>query len=234
MLQITGDFMKKILCMLTSVCLCFLPLVSYANFSQDDILNHFNDVLENKKIYFSDISPYPWAEEAILALADSGIINGVGDGLFMPQNTVSRFEFIKMITGVCGIVNQNAETPYSDIDKSHWCYSYVASAYEAEMLDIYSQKLLNGAAPITREEIAYISVRAMVKAGLIEDGFNVPPSFNDADKMSEFSPFAISQLANLGVINGRDDGSFGPKDFATRAEAAKIVYNVLNIAENNF
>ena len=226
--------MKKILCMLTSVCLCFLPLVSYANLSENDILNHFNDVLENRNVYFSDISPYPWAEEAILGLADLGIINGVGDGLFMPQNTVSRFEFIKMITGVCGIVNKNAEAPYGDIDKSHWGYTYVASAYEMGMLDIYSQKLLNGAAPITREEIAYISVKAMVKAGLIEDGFNVPPSFNDTDKMSVFSPFAISQLANLGVINGRDDGSFGPRDFATRAEAAKIVYNVLNIAENNF
>ena len=226
--------MKKILCMLTSVCLCFLPLVSYANLSENDILNHFNDVLENRNVYFSDISSYPWAEEAILNLGSLGIINGVGDGLFMPQNTVSRFEFIKMITGVCGIVNKNAKAPYSDIDKSHWGYSYVASAYEMELLDIYSKKLLNGAAPITREEIAYISVKAMVKAGLIEDGFNVPPSFNDTDKMSEFSPFAISQLANLGVINGRDDGSFGPRDFATRAEAAKIVYNVLNIAENNF
>ena len=52
--------------------------------------------------------------------------------------------------------------------------------------------------------------------------------------MSEFSLMPIARLASLGVINGRDDGSFGPKDFATRAESAKIVYNVLSIAENNF
>lgn len=226
--------MKKILCVLTSVCLCFLPLVSLAEFSENDILNHFNDVLENRTVYFSDISPYPWAEEPILALAGLGIINGVGDGLFMPQNTVSRYEFIKMITGVCGIVNENAQAPYSDIDKTHWAYTYVASAYESELLDIYSPKLLNGVAPITREEIAYISIKAMIKGGLIEEDFHVPPSFTDTDKMSEFSLYAISHLANLSVINGRDDGSFGPRDFATRAEAAKIVYNVLNIAENNF
>lgn len=229
-----GDFMKKVLCLITAVFLGFSSFVCYADMTKDDVTNHFNDVLSNKVISFSDISPYPWAQEAITSLANLGIVNGVGDGLFMPQNTVSRFEFIKMITGVCGIVNQNAAAPYVDLDKTHWAYIHVSSAYEMGLLDIYSGKILNGAAPITREEIAYISVKAMLKSEIIEKQEANSPLFSDTDKMSDFSPNAIATLASLNIINGRDDGSFGPKDFATRAESAKIVYNVLNIAENNF
>ena len=230
----TGDFMKKGLCLLTVAFFSFSSLICYADMSKDDVINHFNDISSDRVIEFSDISKYPWAQEPITSLAKLGIVNGVGNGLFSPDNTVSRFEFIKMITGVCGLVNKNSASPYIDLDKTHWAYTYVASAFEMELLDIYSDKVFNGAAPITREEIAYISAKAMVKSGVIEDNQNQIPLFNDTDKMSDFSPSAIAVLASLNVINGRSDGSFCPKDFATRAEAAKIVYNVLNIAENNF
>lgn len=226
--------MKKSLCLITAIFLVFSSFVCYADMAKDDVINHFNDVSSNKVINFSDISKYPWAQEPIISLAKLGIVNGVGNGLFLPDNTVSRFEFVKMITGVCGLVNKNAQASYIDLDKTHWSYTYVASAFEMELLDIYSDKIFNGAAPITREEIAYISVKAMIKSGIIKDNQNKIPLFNDTNKMSDFSPSAIATLASLNVINGRNDGSFGPKDFATRAEAAKIVYNVLNIAENNF
>jgi len=226
--------MKKVLCLITAIFLAFSSFICYADMTRDDVINHFDIVSSNKIINFSDISMYPWAQEAITSLAKLGIINGVGDGMFSPQSTVSRFEFIKMITGVCGLVNKNAKATYIDLDKTHWSYTYVASAFEMGLLDIYSSKIINGAAPITREEIAYISVKAMVKSGIIKEMEKQIPLFNDTDKMSEFSPSAIATLALLNVINGRNDGSFGPRDFATRAEAAKIVYNVLNIAENNF
>ena len=226
--------MKKLLCLITAVFIVFSSSVSYADMTKNDVINHFNDISSDRVIRFSDIEKYPWAQDAITSLANLGIVNGAGNGLFLPDNTISRFEFIKMITGVCGLVNKNAQSSYIDLDKTHWSYIYVSSAFEMGLLDIYSSKVFNGAAPITREEIAYISVGAMLKSGIIKDIQNNPPQFNDTYKMSEYSPTAIATLAFLGVINGRNDGSFGPKDFATRAEGAKIVYNVLNIAENNF
>ena len=88
--------MKKALCLISAIIFCFSSYVSYANMTKDDVVNHFNDVSSEKPIEFSDISPYPWAEKAIISLAKRGIVNGVGNGMFMPRNTVSRFEFIKM------------------------------------------------------------------------------------------------------------------------------------------
>ena len=82
--------------------------------------------------------------------------------------------------------------------------------------------------------MAYIAANALVKCGALGQLITLTPEFTDTDKMSDFAPDAISTLNQLGVINGRGDGTFCPKDYATRAESAKIIYNILNIVENNF
>ncbi len=229
--------MKKLLCIILTACTLFLNFTSYAQstqMSESEILEHYNKVTLEKMCTFDDIDIYPWAVEPIEELAKRGIVTGTGNRMFSPSNTVSRYEFIKMITGVCGIINKNAALPHNDITTDHWAYIYVASAFEAGMLDYYSPKIFNGAAPILREEIAYVSITAMIKSMCLEKTSKNAPDFIDTDKMSEYTKEAIATLNELGVINGRDDGTFCPKDYATRAEAAKIIYNILKIIESNF
>lgn len=225
--------MKKILSVLLISAICFSCSPSCA-MTQNEVIEHFEEVIKGKETEFVDLELYPWAAEPITALAQKGIVSGAGNGMFYPANTVSRFEFIKMITGVCGIINRDAKCSYSDVKSDHWAYVYAASACDAGLLDIYSRVILNGAAPITREEMAYIAANALVKCGALGQLITLEPEFSDRDKMSDFAPGAISTLNQLGVINGRGDGTFCPKDYATRAESAKIIYNILNIVENNF
>lgn len=225
--------MKRILSILLTAVLCFSFIPSYA-MTENEIIDHFSQIISGSETSFTDIDEFPWAKEPIEELARLGIVNGAGNGLFLPKNTVSRFEFIKMITGVCGIVNRDARCTYSDVTPDHWAYIYVASANEAGLLDIYSKVILNGAAPITREEMAYIAANALLKCGALGQLISLKAKFTDTDKMSDFAPDAISTLNQLGVINGRGDGTFCPKDYATRAESSKIIYNILNIVENNF
>ena len=39
----------------------------------------------------------PWAHEAIEYLAENDVINGDGNGNFLPDNNITREEFVKMI-----------------------------------------------------------------------------------------------------------------------------------------
>jgi len=226
--------MKKILSFLMMFFLCFTCFAASDEMSQEDVINHYQNVKNQNIISFNDIESFPWAKEPIKELAARDIVKGVGNGMFMPQNTVSRYEYIKMITSVCGLVNPMAKTNHTDIEKSHWAYMYVASAYELGLIDIYSDVIFNGMAPITREEIAYISAMAMLKNDCIEKLSDNAADFNDTNQMSNYSLSPIATLNELGVINGRDNGSFSPKDYATRAESAKIIYNILKIIESNF
>ncbi len=51
---------------------------------------------------FTDVAEDHWAYGVITTLSDMGIINGMGDGTFMPERSVNYFEAIKMLVAVLG------------------------------------------------------------------------------------------------------------------------------------
>ena len=54
-------------------------------------------------------------------------------------------------------------------------------------------------------------------------------SYNDlTDKDEIVNKEAVQMLVELGVINGKDDGSYDPTGIVTRAEMAKMICVVLN------
>ena len=72
--------------------------------------------------------------------------------------------------------------------------------------------------------------RAAVKAGVIEESSSNGYMFSDDASIDAYAKEAVYALADLGVINGTGNGMFNPKGTATRAEAAKIIYEILKNA----
>ena len=46
---------------------------------------------------FTDLTDAHWAYDNIMRLANDGTINGYDDGTFLPEGTVTRAEFVKML-----------------------------------------------------------------------------------------------------------------------------------------
>ena len=55
---------------------------------------------------------------------------------------------------------------------------------------------------------------------------NYKVSFVDYDEISDYALDAVVSMAEAGVISGMDTGEFAPKDNATRAQAAVIIYRL--------
>jgi len=51
--------------------------------------------------------------------------------------------------------------------------------------------------------------------------------FGDKENVADYAKDAVKQMSSISVISGFDDGNFGPKMYATRAETAVIVSRVL-------
>ena len=67
--------------------------------------------------------------------------------------------------------------------------------------------------------------RTLKAFGLIDENIDTSGvSFNDFDEISDYAKDDIFLLAALGFING-SDGNINPKDTATRAETAQMLYN---------
>ena len=52
-------------------------------------------------------------------------------------------------------------------------------------------------------------------------------AFSDENEISDYAKNAVSHLAGTGIVNGVGNGLFAPKDAVTRAQAAKIIYELV-------
>lgn len=56
---------------------------------------------------------------------------------------------------------------------------------------------------------------------------NIEVEFTDTEEVSEYALLAVKSMYRAGIVSGMGDGSFNPKGYATRAQAAKIIYGIL-------
>ena len=183
---------------------------------------------ETEKMHmpFDDIEGVDWASEAILALADKGIINGKAPNQFNPYDAITREEFVKILIGAMGYQpNDYLKNVFVDADESDWFCKYINIAYDKGLVKGVGKDLFGVGENITREDMCVMLYNALkLKISNISDEVKVP--FKDSDDISDYAKTAVGVLSEYGAINGVSEDEFQPKGNATRAQAAKVIYLV--------
>ena len=175
---------------------------------------------------FTDIAHVSWASEAIYGLCDSGVINGVGDRRFAPDDSVTREQLAKMIVGASKTEIKSGSTPFADVDNSEWYADFVKTAYDNDITKGISDTEFGVGESVTREDLAVMAYRAAQKVGKLSDVTGDDNGFKDGESISDYAKEAVAALKSSGIINGDENGNFNPSNSCTRAEAAKIIYNI--------
>lgn len=179
---------------------------------------------EKEELSFTDIAEGHWANSSIMFLADKGILSGYPDGSFKPDKSVNREEFVKMLIVALGLYDKNSECQFEDVDKESWYYPYVASACKNEIVNGMGN-IFGSGENITREQAATMIYRSAV---MFNKTFEEGMKFIDGDSISEYAKEAVSAIAGT-VINGDENGNFNPFASTTRAQAAKMIYQLLKM-----
>ena len=174
---------------------------------------------------FVDITSGHWAKKYIEELAAKKIVSGVDGGHFEPDRTVTREEFLKMVIGAFGITRKPGNTEFSDIQSGAWYEDYVVTAYKEGLINGVSDTEFGVGQNITREDMAVIMERVLAR--LEVDFIGNVKTFQDAGDISDYAASAVNNLTMVGVLSGDEAGNFQPKKFATRAEAAKILFSAM-------
>ena len=180
-----------------------------------------------QKVSFSDMDSAPWANAAVDYLAGRNIVSGRGDGRFCPNDKMSREEFVKLVVSAFSLTEETAESIFEDVEKDRWSYPYIASAVRAGIINGVDEMHFHPTGSITREDMAVIIFRAYKLMGL-KNTENIL-SFTDADEISGYAKEAVGTLCGSGILNGMGDGTFAPRGEVTRAQASKVVYELLII-----
>jgi len=174
---------------------------------------------------FTDISGVEWAVKPINYLYNKGIINGTGDGRFSPNDLLKREEIAKIIVNAFNLLDDTAVSKFKDTNESMWHYKFIASAEAKGIVNGMSETAFGVGEYVTRQDIAVMIYNAAVASG---KGFTkTKTDFSDFNDVSDYAKTAVSSMAGEGIINGMGDGNFSPNEFATRAQAAKIIYQLI-------
>lgn len=189
---------------------------------------------------FTDISGH-WAQVSILNAYYDGFVNGYTDGTFLPNNTITRAEFVTILAKVLDssividIDGYDSIFTYHDLPDSHWCkpfynklvyYGYVFTEEENSLYQEKGRTFITSilgdsfkpSEPITRAEAVSLIAYFLDDEKLEEES---PIIFSDIDE----SPLAmyIYEFSHTGIIKGYSDGTFKPNNTITRAEVATII-----------
>ncbi|MBO5099232.1 MAG: S-layer homology domain-containing protein, partial [Clostridia bacterium] len=174
---------------------------------------------------FSDMAEYAWAEAAVKALSDDGVITGIGNNMFNPEGIVTREQIAKMIVSAFNVLDNDAIAEYDDVDTAGWAYRFIASAKKTGLMNGFSDTEFAPLSAVTREDLCVILYRATVRKGT---KYNTKKSdFTDFADISDYAVDSVEYMAGAGIVNGFEDGTFDPKAPATRAQAAVLIYNAL-------
>lgn len=178
---------------------------------------------------FNDINNH-WANNSIKYLADRGIINGMSDNIFAPNNNITRAQFVTLLAKMDNIdINKFKSQNFNDVQADSWFNPYVDWAYKNNITSGINK---NNFAPndnITREQMAVMIERFATYKNFKLDNNKEQINFTDSSNISSYAIESVTRVQKAGIINGKPDGSFAPKDNATRAESAQMIYTMLTI-----
>lgn len=193
-------------------------------------------VISFKGPVFTDLGNYPWARIAIEELAEKGVINGMGNSRFAPEEPLTRAQFSTMIVLALGDRAANeGPAPFNDVKTGDWHFGYVKKAVELGLIHGYTDGSFRPDAKLSREEMLTIIVQAMgVKFGP-DDSEKYLNYFEKESRISDWARGYVGYAEHSGllehghIVKETDkELSFDAQMQASRAEAALTVYRMLN------
>ena len=124
-------------------------------------------------------------------------------------------------------VQEETELSFEDTDQNAWYYPFLRRAAANQMISGIDETHFGVGQNITRQDMAVMAYRAALSSYSTEE--TPADRFEDYSKVADYAKDAVNVMVKNGIINGVDSQHFAPDAFATRAQAAKIIYDIYRL-----
>ena len=181
---------------------------------------------------FPDIDRSEWYYDDLNLLYKFEIVNGSNDGLFHPNGTLKRSEFIRMLSTYEGLYTSTAskgihwaETDWNIMNEAGVLETQTMRGGQIVVTPLFPMTFESLEQPITRYEMSMLinnmlynvyceyAMNVTAPEKLITDYATLDPAFRNP----------VEQAYAKGILGGYEDGSFLGDRTLTRAEAAAVV-----------
>lgn len=209
--------MKRMLSLVLVLALLFALEIPV--FAGDAGLQNFSPA--TAYVPFSDVPSDAWYAENVKTVCEYGLMQGKGQGKFMPSGKLSVAETLaiacrlhNIFQGGDGVIGQSAP----------WYQSYIDYAAEYEIISFPSASPTFWNESIQRSLFSRILSRSIPASALL--AINDIPMGTIIDVDFDENTEAVYQLFNAGILTGTN-GWFCPAATISRAEAAAIISRII-------
>lgn len=183
-------------------------------------------------ITFKDVETH-WAKDAVNNLGSRMIVNGVGNGLFNPDQSMTRVEFAAAIVRALGLKPESsAASPFKDVKSSDWFSGAVQTAHAYGLISGFEDGTFRPQESITREQAMVVIAKA-TKITKLKPATAWTPSvsdFTDSAMLADWAASSVTDMLKAGLVTGRDGSNLAPKDAVSRAEISTLVQRLLQMS----
>lgn len=175
-----------------------------------------------------------WYENTIAELYNKGIVSGVSKDEFAPENNVKRGDFVMLIMNSLGDkfdeITSDEDTTvdeFADVSADSYYHDSIIKARKLGIAYGAENNNFNADDSITREEMCAFTARALRKIDELDES-QKDNEFTDKADISAYAVKDINDLYAVGIVKGYENNEIRPKAYTKRAEAAQVVYNIIN------
>lgn len=158
---------------------------------------------------FKDVKASSWFGKYVIDLYNDGIINGTSATTYAPNDTLTWAAALKLL------LVSNGDLKAADATGADWSKNVIAKAAELGLVAAD----LDGAKAISRLEFCQVAAK-----------LNKLAESKTESKFTDCTDGYVMALVDAKVINGMTETTFEPDASLTRAQIAKIIYQ-LNLIE---
>ncbi|MDD4834337.1 MAG: S-layer homology domain-containing protein [Lutispora sp.] len=162
-----------------------------------------------------------WAASYIQKLYEAGIVFPKEGNMYKPGDSITRAEFAAYLANAIGLGKTEGNGNYKDVSYENPYAGYIEAASEAGLIQGYNGYFYPEQS-ITRQDAAVIIMRALKLLNKNIETYTIL-NFRDKNTIADYAIESVKLVYELNIMKGKPDNLFAPKDFTTRAEAAKII-----------
>ncbi len=178
-------------------------------------------------INFNDVPDNYWAKPYIDALSGRDLTSGFEDGLFRPDQPVTRAQIATIVSKAFDLVKDKEALAFSDVGNDYWAREPIEEVVKGGFMTGFPDNTFAPDAPVTRAQ----ALTTLVSGLGLEAPANVQASLDryaDANAIPNWAneKMAAATAGSL-VINYPNIDQLNPNQPTTRAELAALVYQAL-------
>ena len=228
--QHIADFLKRLRTVLLTAVLTsgmLIPSVTAAaEKTSADTGSSQNSVAA--EVPFADVTDADWFFQAVHDVWSKGIMNGVSNTRFSPEDPVTRGMAVTVLYRMADQPADCLVNYFSDVDYHEYYASAVGWAYEKKVINGFGDGTFRPEEAVTREQMAAILSRdlqqILAQQGIAIEVYIDPEAHPDWNQVSSWAVDATAWLVGTGLMKGSGtEQLLLPEKTMTRAELAQLL-----------